>query len=433
LLTVAPAELLRELIRFDTSNPPGNERACIEHVATLLREAGIDFQTYGARPERPNLVARLAGSGRRPGLVLQGHVDVVTTANQRWTYPPFQAHIAEGFIWGRGALDMKNGVAMMVSAFLRAKRENIPLPGEVILCLLVDEEAGGVEGAEWLVANQPDLFQGVRYTIGEGGGYSFMAGGRRFYSVMVSEKRGCQLKVTLRGPGGHGSLPMRGGAMAKLGQLLVKLDSARLPVHLTPPVRLMLEAMRDSLGGELGERYGGLLDPARADSLLDRMGADGRSFDAILHNTVNATIVEGGLKINVIPSAVAVELDGRLLPGFGPEDLISEVRALIGEEAEIEVVRLGPAQPELDLSGLEVLSQILRELDPEGIPVPYLVSGATDGRHFAELGIRTYGFTPVRLPDGFDAWSTIHDADERIPVDGLDLGTEAIYQAILRL
>jgi acetylornithine deacetylase/succinyl-diaminopimelate desuccinylase-like protein len=257
--------------------------------------------------------------------------------------------------------------------------------------------------------------------------------GIRFYPIMVSEKRGCQLQVTFRGPGGHGSLPMRGGAMAKLGQVLEALDRTRLPVHLTEPVRLQLEAMRDRFTGERAALFNRLLEPGHADAALDELGVEGRSLDAVLHNTVNATIVEGGLKINVIPSEVRLSLDGRLLPGQGPEDLVREVRAIIGEEPEIEVGRLGPAQAEPDLRGFGVLADIIRELDPDGVPVPYLVSGGTDGRHFAKLGISTYGFTPVTLPAGFDGWATIHDADERIPAEALAFGSEAIFRAIQRL
>ena len=425
-------ELLQELIRYDTTNPPGAERACVERIGALLSADGVEWQTFAATPERPNLVARLPG-GPGPGLVLQGHVDVVTTVNQKWTHPPFAGDLVDGWVWGRGALDMKNGVAMMVDAFLRAKREGTRLPGDLLLVVLADEEAGGVEGAAWLTDNHPELFSGVRHTLGEGGGYSNLMGGVRFYPIMVSEKRGCQLLVTLRGPGGHGSLPMRGGAMAKLGEVLGALHRTRLPVHLTEPVRLQLEGMRDRFLGERASIFNRLLDPNQADAALDELGAEGRSLDATLHNTVNATMVEGGLKINVIPSEVRLSVDGRLLPGQGPEDLLRELRAVVGEEPEIEVVKLGPAQPEPDLSGFKVLSDIIRELDPDGVPVPYLVSGGTDGRHFAKLGISTYGFTPVTLPAGFDAWATIHDADERIPAAALAFGSEAIFRAIQRL
>lgn len=427
------AQLLQALIRFDTTNPPGNERECVEWVASLLAERGIEHDLHAARPERPNLVARIRTGGERPPLILQGHVDVVTTEGQEWRHPPFAAEEADGFIWGRGALDMKNGVAMLTAAFLRAHEERERLPGDVILCVLADEEAGGVEGAAWLVENHADLFAGARYTIGEGGGYSFDLGGRRFYPIMLGEKRGCQLRLTFRGPGGHGSLPSRGDAMAKLGVALSALDRTRLPVHITPIVDRMLAEMSSTLGGPLGELLGELRDESRAEDALDRMGPLGRSIDAILHNTVNATIVEGGLKINVIPSEVRLHLDGRLLPRSGPEDMLREVGDIIGEDVQIEVVKLGPEQEEPDFSRYDVLADIVREMDPEGVPTPYLLSGGTDGRHFAPLGISTYGFLPVRLPSGFDWTSTIHAADERIPAEALEPGTEAIFQALLRM
>lgn len=427
------AEILKALLQFDTTNPPGNERECVEWVAALLAERGIEHSLHAARPERPNLVARVSGGGSRPPLILQGHVDVVTTAGQHWQQPPFAGVEADGFLWGRGALDMKNGVAMMLAAFLRAHEERERLPGDVILCALADEEAGGLEGAAWLVENHPDLFDGARYTIGEGGGYSFEVGGRRFYPLMLGEKRGCQLKVTFRGPGGHGSIPTRGDAMAKLGTALTALDRSRLPVHLTPIVDRMLREMAAAVDGKLAELLGQMRDEAAADAALDAMGPLGRSLDAILHNTVNATIVAGGLKVNVIPSEVTLQLDGRLLPGFGPEDMLREVRGVIGDEAELEVMRLGPAQGEADFSRYDVLAEIVREMDPEGVPVPYLLSGGTDGRHFAPLGIATYGFLPVRLPAGFDWTATIHAADERIPLAALEPGSEAIFQALLRM
>ena len=221
--------------------------------------------------------------------------------------------------------------------------------------------------------------------------------------------------------------------MAKTAALLSTLNSTRLPVHVTPVTRMMLEAMRDALQGDFRERYAALLDPHATDAVLDQLGADGRTLDALLHNTVNATIIEGGAKINVIPSEVHVWLDGRLLPGFGPEQMLRELRHVIGKQPEIEVVKVSPAQPEPELSRYPVLAGIIRELDGDGVPIPYLVSGGTDGRHFAQLGLRTYGFTPVRMPPGFDGWSTIHDADERIPVDALEFGTEAIYRALLQI
>ena len=264
------------------------------------------------------------------------------------------------------------------------------------------------------------------------GGVVQHLGGKRFYPIMVSEKRGCQILATLRGPGGHGSIPSHGGAMAKLGALLTTLDAARLPVHITLPVRLLLEGMRDALDEPWKQRIGSLLDPVLADATLAELGPLGRNLDAALHNTVNATIVSGGLKVNVIPSEVSVQLDGRLLPGFGPDDMLRELRAVIGPDPELEVQLVGPAQPEVDLSQFELLASIIREADPGSVPVPFLVTGGTDARHFAKLGIRTYGFLPLNNPADFNGSATIHAADERVPVTALEFGAHCVFEAVMR-
>src|SRR5216683_6082097 len=318
-------EVTRDLIRLDTTNPPGEEHLAVELIERLLRDVQIESARYESAPGRPNLVARVKGKGQAPPLLLQGHVDVVTTVNQKWRHQPFGGDIIEGYLWGRGALDMKSGVAMMVGALLRAKAHG-GAPGDLVLAVLADEEAGGIAGARWLVDTHPELFAGVRHAIGESGGVALHLGGRRFYPIMVSEKRGCQMLVTLRGPGGHGSIPAHGGAMARLGDLLTLLDKSRLPVHITTPVQQQLELMRDSLDEPLKGKFAALLDPVRTDAALAELGPMNRGLDAALHNTVNATIVSGGLKVNVIPSEVRVQLDGRLLPGFGPDDMVRELR-----------------------------------------------------------------------------------------------------------
>ncbi len=424
-------EMARDLIRLDTTNPPGDEHTAVDLIERVLKDAHIECARYQNAPGRPNLVARVKGRGDAPPLLLQGHVDVVTTVNQRWSRKPFGGDIVDGYLWGRGALDMKSGVAMMVGAALRAQAAG-GAPGDLVLAALADEEAGGIVGAKWLVDAHPELFTGIRHAIGESGGVALHLGGRRFYPIMVSEKRGCQMVVTLRGPGGHGSVPARGGAMARLGELLIRLDGSRLPVHITTPVRLQLEAMRDALDEPLKSRIGALLDPARTDAALAELAPLNRGFDASLHNTVNATMVSGGLKINVIPSEVRVQLDGRLLPGFGPEDMVRELRALIGPEPEIEVTLAGPAQPEVDLSQFDLFASVLKEADPGCVPVPSLVTGGTDARHFARLGIRTYGFLPLNIPADFNSSPTIHAADERVPVSALEFGAECVYDAVMR-
>ena len=423
--------LTRDLIRLDTTNPPGQELIAIDLIERVLDEAGVSSARYENARGRPNLVARLKGRGEAPPFLLQGHVDVVTTVNQSWRHKPFGGEIVDGYLWGRGALDMKGGVAMMVSAVLQAHGRG-GAPGDLVLAILADEEAGGNQGAKWLVDNHPELFTGIKHGIGESGGVAQHIGGQRFYPIMVAEKRGCQVLVTLRGPGGHGSIPARGGAMAKLGALLTTLDSARLPVHITPPVKLLLEGMRDALDEPWKGRMAALLDPARADATLSEIGPMGANLDAALHNTVNATMVGGGLKINVIPSEVQVQLDGRLLPGFGPEDMLRELRAVIGPEPELEVQLVGPAQPEIDLSQLELFAAVLREADPGCVPLPYLVTGGTDARHFARLGIRTYGFLPLNNPADFNGATTIHAADERVPVSALEFGARCVFEAVMR-
>ena len=430
--TLSPVvELTRDLIRLDTTNPPGEEHLAVELIERLLAHAKVESARYEEAAGRPNLVARLKGRGEAPPFLLQGHVDVVTTVNQEWQHKPFGGEIVDGYLWGRGALDMKGGVAMMVTAFLQAHARG-GAPGDLVLAVLADEEAGGIHGAKWLVEKHQELFTGIRHAIGESGGVVQHLGGKRFYPIMVSEKRGCQILATLRGPGGHGSIPAHGGAMAKLGTLLTKLDSARLPVHMTPPVKLLIEGMRHALDEPWKGRMAALLDPVRADATLSDMGPLGRNLDAALHNTVNATIVSGGLKVNVIPGEVQVQLDGRLLPGFGPEDMLSELRAVVGPDPDLQVQLVGPAQPQIDLSQLDLFASVLREADPGCVPLPYMVTGGTDARHFAKLGIRTYGFLPLNNPPEFSGATTIHAADERVPVSALEFGAKCVYEAVMR-
>lgn len=429
---MTPVEILQKLIRFDTTNPPGNERACIEWVDGLLRDAGLETTIASADPERPNLIARLPGEGSAPPLLLQGHVDVVTVAGQKWSKDPFGGELANGFVWGRGALDMKAGVAMMISAVLRAANESLRPAGDLILCVLSDEEAGGDQGAAYLARERPELFEGVKYAIGEFGGFSLEVAGKRFYPIQVDEKRLCWMKATVRGPGGHGSLPMRGGTMARLGELMRTLDRKRLPVHITPTTRRMVDGVADGLGLPLGLVLKRLLDPPLTDRMLDLLGDRGSFFDPLLHNTVNATIVNGGDKVNVIPSEVSVGMDARLLPGQTIEDLESELKATLGDDIEFEIDRMEPGPPEPDFGLFDLLADVLREADPGGTPIPMLLPGVTDARHFGQLGIQGYGFTPMKLPKDFRFMELIHAADERIPAEAVEFGADATFHVLER-
>jgi len=425
-----PAELLQNLIRFDTTNPPGNEAKCIQYIQSLLSDAGFETTILSKDPERPNLIARLEGKGEASPLLLFGHVDVVTTAHQKWTHPPFEGVIEDGCVWGRGALDMKGGVAMMLSAFIRAKVDHLKPAGDVILTILCDEEGFGDYGAGFLVQNHADQFQGVKYAISEFGGFSTFVGKKRFYPIMISEKQICHLRARVHGPGGHGMMPMHGGAMTKLSNLLQGIDEHKLPVHVTTTVRQMIEQLASTIGFPSGFILRQILKPTLTDTLLRLLGETGHSIEPMLHNTVNATIVHGGHKINVIPSEITVEIDGRVLPGFGPQDLISELRPIVGDETELEVVRFdqGPSDPNMGMFNL--LAEVLRNKDPEGQPLPYLMTGITDARYFSRLGIQTYGFLPMNLPKDFNLIKMAHAENERIPVEALPFGAEAIYDVL---
>ena len=428
-----PEILLQRLIQFDTTNPPGNEAGCIAFIDDLLTCSGVRTTMVMRTPERPNLIARLGGRGEKPPILLYGHVDVVSTEQQSWQDPPFEGKIHDGFIWGRGALDMKGGIAMMLAAILRARAKGVDLPGDVILAVLSDEEAGGDFGAKFLVEEHPQLFEHVQYALGEFGGFTMAIGGRRFYPIMVAEKQICWMKATVRGPGGHGSLPVHGGAMAKLANFLQQLDRRRLPVHITPVAQAMVEGLASALPAPMALVMRQLLNPALTNNILDLLGERGKLFEPLFHNTVSPTIVQGGEKVNVIPSKINLELDGRLLPGFTPQEMLSELQHIAGEEVEFEVLRHDPCQAAPDMSQFDTLSKILRRADPQGIPIPLLLSGVTDGRFFNQLGIQTYGFLPMQLPEDFNFSQTIHAADESIPVAALTFGAEAIYQAIQEL
>ncbi len=425
-----PAELLQNLIRFDTTNPPGNEVQCVRYINSLLTNAGFETSILAKDSNRPNLIARLKGQGIAPPLLLYGHVDVVSTANQNWTHPPFEGKVVDGYVWGRGALDMKGGIAMMLAAFLRAKAEDLTPAGDIVLAILSDEEAGSDYGANYIVENHAEQFEGIRYAIGEFGGFPLYIGKQKFYAIQVADKRFCWMKVILRGPGGHASTPVRGGIMARLAKLLQSLDQQRLPVHITPVARQMLESIAAAVPVPMNSVFQQLLDPALTDAVLDQFGPQGSMFDAMLHNTVNATVVQGGGKINVIPSEIILKLDGRLLPGYTFDNMVAELRPIIGEDAEVEIIRYDHPTPEPDMGLFDTLAGILRKADPNAIPVPLLLTATTDAKHFARLGIQTYGFTPMNLPEEFFFFNLIHAADERIPVEAVNFGADAVYEAL---
>ena len=427
-----PAELLQRLIRFDTTNPPGGEAPLIAYVKLLLDTASIESLIIARDPARPNLLARLPGRGAAPPLLLQGHVDVVTTADQAWDRPPFGGEIVDGWLWGRGALDMKGGVAMMIAAVLRARAESMVPPGDVLLLLVSDEERSGLVGAKFLVEEHAALFAGVRYALGEFGAATVHLAGRPIYPIMVAEKQYCRVRATLRGAGGHASRPVRDAAMGKLGRLLAALDATRLPVHITPVTRAMIEQLVPALPPAMAAPMRALLDPAQTDRVLDAVPLLADTFDALLHNVVTPTMLEASDTSNVIPSRVMVEMDLRLLPGYDKNDLRRELMAIIGEDVDLELTMGERSRGVPDMALYDTLAGIIREADPQGVPVPYMLPAVTDGRYFARLGIQTYGFLPMRLPPGFGFYETVHAANERIPVAAVEFGAAAMYQALVR-
>jgi acetylornithine deacetylase/succinyl-diaminopimelate desuccinylase-like protein len=419
--------LLRELLRIDTTNPPGNEHAAAEFLAALLVREGFEPRLLTSQPGRTSVIARLSGSGERGPLLLQGHTDVVPADPAEWSRPPFSGDLADGCVWGRGALDMKGTVAMQLMAVILAKRLGLRPHGDVIFCAVPDEETGGFLGAGWLVDNHPELVQ-AEVALGEVGGYTMFLGADRYYPIQVTEKVGCQLRLRVSGASGHGSMPIRDGAMAKAGRVLDALTRNRLPAHLSPVSERFVRMLAASQPLLLG-----LLDPARRDGVLAELGAEGRMWEAILHNTATPTVIQGGSKTNVIPGSIEIVIDGRLLPGQRAETFIEEVRGLIGDDAEIVNVRHTPSHTEAPVDAFfEQLCDVVRELDPGARPVPAIVTGITDARHFARLGTRCYGFAPVRLNPETPFWTLFHGADERIPVDGLAFGVEAIFRVIER-
>lgn len=428
-----PVAALGDLIRIDTTNPPGNESAAIDLIRRLLEEAGITPMTVARDPARPNLVARIPGRGEAPPFLMQGHVDVVPVADQRWERDPFGAEVVDGYMWGRGALDMKGPVVMMLHAFVRLATSGTAPAGDIILAVVCDEEDSGTYGARFLVEEHPQLFDGVKYCIGEFGGFSYSLAGARFCPIQVAERLGVRFELTINAEGGHGSMPRSGAAMGELGRLLTALDRKRLPIHITAATRLMVEGMAGHISGVKQRVMRMLLNERSAAAAFRLMPGQLGVLEPLFRNTVCPTIVRGGNKHNVIPGRVTLTLDGRMLPGSTPEEMASELRAIVGNEVEVDYTvdgNPGPEHPDLGLFPL--LADSITDHDPDLIPVPFLMPAVTDGRWFAELGIQSYGFTPLLLPEGFEFQKLTHAANERVPVSAIEEGATIVYDLLRR-
>jgi acetylornithine deacetylase/succinyl-diaminopimelate desuccinylase-like protein len=434
----AVVELLRALVRFDTTNPPGNEAECVRFLADTLRGVGVEPEVLAAAPGRANLVARLpGGDGAQAPLLLNGHVDVVAAEAGRWRHPPFAGEVHDGAIWGRGAVDMKQMVAMSVATVGLLARLGLPLRRDLQLAAVADEEAGCALGSAWLVDHHPDKVR-AGHALGEVGGATFYLGGRPFYPVQVAEKGIAWLRASVTGATGHGSIPRDDNAVVRLSEFLARVGRRRLPVHASHEVRRMFEALA-GLQGRVGRAALPLLLHPRWSSVVLRRGVRdpglARLLSALLRNTASPTVVHAGSQVNVIPGRAEAELDGRIAVGSSEAELLAELRALAGPGIELEL--LAPSRPPTVTPPgdelFDVLAGVVAEHHLGSVTVPTVTPGFTDAKFWSRLGTACYGFAPVRLePGDGDFAAMFHGDDERVPVAGLQAGLRMLVDTVAR-
>jgi len=417
------AALCSDLIRIDTSNygdhsGPG-ERPAAEYVAALLSEAGLEPVVLESHPGRTSVVTRIAGEDQgRPALLIHGHLDVVPADAADWAVPPFSGEIIDGTIWGRGAVDMKDMDAMILAVVRQRMREGRRPPRDVVLAFLADEEAGSTWGSRWLVENHASLFDGVTEAISEVGGFSATIGGRRLYLVETAEKGMAWMRLTARGTAGHGSALQHNNAVTELAEAVARIGRHEWPTRLTPSARAFLEAAAGALGLEF--------TPDAVPQVLAKLGPLARMIGASLVNTANPTMLNAGYKVNVVPQVATASVDGRFLPGHEEEFLI-ELDSLLGPGVEREFIHRDVAL-ETTFDGIlpEAMTAALLAEDPGAKAVPYCMPAGTDGKAFSRLGIRCFGFAPLRLPADADFFGMFHGVDERVPVDALRFGVRVL-------
>jgi acetylornithine deacetylase/succinyl-diaminopimelate desuccinylase-like protein len=416
-------DICRDLIRIDTSNPgdhsgPG-ERLAAEHVAALLAEVGLESAVLESHPKRTSVVARIPGRDRdRPALLVHGHLDVVPASASDWQHDPFSGEIADGCVWGRGAIDMKDMDAMMLAVVRQRLREGRAPARDIVLTFTADEEAGGKWGARWLVDNHPGLFEGVTEAIGEVGGFSLTLGRQRLYLLQTAEKGMAWLRLTARGTAGHGSMVQPDNAVTELAEAIGRLGRHEWPIRLIPSVRAFLEGACEALNIDFMPN-----DPALT---LSKMGAISRIVGATLRNTVNPTVLRAGYKVNVVPQTATAEVDGRFLPGH-EEEFFAELDRVLGPGVSREFIHTDIAvetTPDGDLYA--AMTGALLAQDPDARVIPYCLSAGTDAKSFSRLGMRCFGFTPLQLPPDMDFSGMFHGIDERVPVDGLRFGVRVL-------
>jgi acetylornithine deacetylase/succinyl-diaminopimelate desuccinylase-like protein len=418
-------EICRDLLRIDTTNTgdtttSAGERAAAEYVAAKLAEVGLEPEIRESARGRTSVVARYAGADPgRGALLVHGHLDVVPADANEWSVHPFSGEIKDGYLWGRGAIDMKDFDAMALATVRQWRREGRVPPRDLVLAFLADEEAGGRYGAHFMVDKHPELFEGCTEAIGEVGGFSYTVDENlRLYLVETAEKGIEWLRLIARGRPGHGSMINDDNAITALSEAVARLGRHRFPIAMTDTVRAFLAEISEALHIELD-----LDDPELA---IAKLGPIATIIGATVRNTANPTKLEAGYKENVIPGRAVATVDCRTLPGQS-EIFEEQLRAVIGPDIDIEYIeRQPPLETTFDGPLVQAMGAALRAEDPAARAVPYMLSGGTDAKAFAKLGIRCFGFAPLRLPADLNFGALFHGIDERVPVEGLQFGVRVL-------
>ena len=420
--------LCQELIRIPSVNfgeGKGDEAAVARFVVDKLQEVGIKAEILESAPNRSSVVAKIAGSDPSlPGLVVHGHLDVVPANAEDWSVDPFSGEIKDGCIWGRGAVDMKNMDAMILGVFRLWARHGFTPNRSMVIVFFADEEAGGIYGSRWMAQNHPDVFAGCSEAVSEVGGFSFtLSSGKRIYLIETSEKGIEWMKLTALGVAGHGSMINKENAVTRLAEAIARIGNYSWPLRLTKTNEIFLS--------KVAELTGKKFDKDNLGPVIAELGSMSRMIGATLNNTANPSMLEAGYKANVIPQSASAVVDGRTIPGFESE-LIATVQQLAGEHVKVESL-VSDIPLEVDFSGplVEKMIQAIKSEDPEGIPVPFLMSGGTDNKALAKLGIAGYGFSPLQLPDDLDFMALFHGVDERVPIDSLKFGARSLFHFLV--
>jgi len=422
------AAIARDLIRFDTTNygegRANGETEAAEYLGALLEELGMTTEYVDAAPGRTSVVGRLEGADRsKPALVVHGHTDVVPADPANWSVDPFEGVIRDGLLWGRGAVDMKDMDAMIITALQDIVEAGQQPARDLVIAFFADEENGGVFGSHHLVDNRPDLFAGATEAISEVGGYSVTFGGQRAYLLQTGEKALVWIKLVARGPAAHGSRVIRDNAVTKLAVAVAALGQEEWPVELVGTTELLLAEIARIMD----------VDPRQTDpdTLVLSTGTAAGFIQASLRTTTNPTLLKAGYKHNVIPDTAEALIDIRTLPGE-EETVLARVRELVGDDIEIIVLHadVGLENP---FSGelVDAMVGTLKVHDPEAAVLPYLLSGGTDNKGLSKLGIKGYGFAPLQLPAGLDFPGMFHGVDERVPLDALVFGRRVLGDLLL--